>query len=132
MNAEDWIVVAVAMFFASLFGAIFFILRFVAGVTWRLDFKLGRPLRRSWLGTGAVNEVSCRGMLQVVEYADGWLIRVHPTFIFGVMWLPKDKTTIDPLQPGGWFYPKSLRLDFGSDCVILNGHLADFVAKSFE
>jgi hypothetical protein len=133
MKLEEWIgTICFFGFFAGFFGLICVILRKFMGVTWSLDVDPGPPLRRSWWGDAGVNSVSCRGMAQVVEYQTGWLIRVLPTFVFGVLWLPKDKTETGPYEPGGWFVAARRRLDCGSDTVILCGHLADFVSPPTE
>jgi hypothetical protein len=133
MQLDEWIGLACCLgFFGGFLGLISVILRKVMGVTWSLDVDPGPPLRKSWWGDAGVNSVSCRGMAQVVEYEQGWLIRVLPTFVFGVLWMPKKETEVGPLEPGGWFIASRRRLDYRSDTVILCGHLADFVTSPAE
>jgi hypothetical protein len=133
MNLEEWLFATfLALLVGSFVATLTIILRFAMGVSWTFEGDPGQPLRKSWWGDAGVNSVSCRGIAQVVEYRDGWLIRVLPTFIFGVLWLPKDKTEIGPLQPGGWFFPPRRILDCGSDSVVLLGHLADFISDTNE
>jgi hypothetical protein len=115
-----------------LFLSLMLILRFAAGVSWRLETDPGRPLRKSWLGSGGINSVSCRGMMQVVEYPKGWLVRMLPTWFFGVLWFPKDQTVVGELEPATWYSPQWRTLKTDSDSVILTGHLADFVTPLGE
>lgn len=124
---EPLVFYAFLAFVSVLFPAVLLILRFSAGVSWKLPGATGPVLRKSWIGSGSINEVHCGRSIQIVEYPAGWLVRMLPTFIFGVLWLPKKETTVGPIEPGGWFYPSRRRLEHGTDSVVLCGHLADFM-----
>ncbi len=87
MQREDGtfglVLAAIAPFF---FAGVLLILRIQAGVTWKLKFDPGPPLRTSMRGCGSINGVHVSYLdLQVVEHPKGWLICMLPTYFFGVL-----------------------------------------------
>lgn len=130
MEGNDYI--TMLLFVSAILGllvVVLFILRWQAGVRRRLDFDPGKPLRQSIRGCGQINDVHfgyCS--LQIIEYADGWLICVLPIWFFGVKWLPKDQTVVGSLQPATWYGLRRRLLECDSDSVLLEGALTDFVS----
>ncbi len=121
-----WLCAAIGFLFVL---SILLILRFAAGVAWSLDFDPGPPLRKSWWGSGSVNGIPVSLGLQVVEYQKGWVVRMLPTWLFGVLWFPKDQTEVGELEQATWYSPRSRQLELGADTVLLTGHLAAFVTR---
>jgi hypothetical protein len=109
--------------------SILLVLRFAAGVAWNLDFDPGPPLRKSWWGSGSVNGIPTSWGLQVVEYQKGWVVRMLPTWFFGVLWFPKDQAVVGKLEWAIWIPPQRRLLEIGADTVVLKGHLAAFVTS---
>lgn len=89
----------------------------------------GPPLKKSGWGSAKVNGLGIKGFVQLVEYADGWLLRHTPLFGGGAIWLPRATTEVGKIT-ASWLPPLDSRmLVSGNNEVRLSGHLAHFVAE---
>jgi hypothetical protein len=113
--------------FAALWLAIITVLKKVSGMGAATDIGPRQPLRESAWGSAIVNGISARNCLSIVEYADGYLLKMPWIFGGGRLWLGKADLQIGEEMPRSFFMPRRRALVSGSNKVTLYGHLADFV-----
>lgn len=100
------------------------VIRRLSRMTDSVPADAGAELRRSGWGTAVINGSRAGNCVRVVEYSNGYAVRMHRVFGGGLVWLPKAQTTQRRDSPN------SLHLTHGAHGVQLTGQLADFVADA--
>lgn len=114
------------------FVVVLLVLRFSAGVTRSLKFDPGVAVRTSSPGYCTLNGVHSGLGFQIVEYPQGWMICMLPTWFFGVIWFPKERTIVGEVEPATWFLRRRRVLKCDDNTVLLINNLADFVTVAAE
>jgi hypothetical protein len=99
----------------------------LAGLRGNVPADTGPVLRKSRWGDADVNGVGFQDCVRVVECANGWLVQVR--LIGGRLWMPRAQTRVGELQGVGRQTAPYRILEAGSDCVKLEGDLAEFIAE---
>jgi hypothetical protein len=108
-------------------------LRAGARMTPELDVATGSPLRESRWGSAFINGISARNCAKLVEYQDGYVLRMMWIFGNGKLWLPKHTLHVGMEQPGRFFIvPRKRVPSSGRNQVILFDRLADFIESSTD
>ena len=93
-----------------------------------LNVVTGLAIRESPWGSAWVNGVSASNCVKVVEYPDGWVIRMMPLFGNGKLWFPRGSTVVGQILPGRFLMPGHRIIVSGDNEVRLYGRLAEFAS----
>ncbi|MCB1961420.1 MAG: hypothetical protein KDE68_13010 [Rhodocyclaceae bacterium] len=100
------------------------LMRRLAKMTDTLPPDAGALLRRSRAGNATINGARAKNCVRVYEYANGHAIRMSRIFGGGLVWLPRNATTVHAPDP------HSRELRYQAHQITLSGHLAEFMGES--
>ena len=92
-----------------------------------LDIDTGKPIAESGWGSANVNGVNARNCIKVLEYANGYVLRMRKLFGNGKLWLPKENVELLNVRNKTFFIPKYKELKCGQNTVKLYGKLSEYI-----
>jgi hypothetical protein len=119
--------------FLVLFPIIWFVgiaqMRNKMGMTKELMDHTGSLIRESGWGSANVNGVSLQNCVKVLEYTNGYELRVMGIFGGGKLWLPKNSTSVAAISEQSFFKPQKVTIHSGKNSVFLFGKLTKYVEQ---
>ncbi len=98
-------------------------------LTRTLQIETGPALRESPWGSALINGMRAYGCVKLVEYQDGYVLRMMWVFGDGKLWLPKQRLRVGIF---GAAAPRRRRLVSGEHELVLFEELADFVGVTTD
>jgi hypothetical protein len=122
-----WFIPLFVLSFIGIWFLVTRVLRVKSGMGTVLNVEPGRQLRESNWGSAVINGVRARNCVKLIEYIEGWELRMMSMLGGGRLWIPKEDVHLSAPEQRDLFGQRMRTITSGEHTVRLIGGLAGFL-----
>ena len=111
---ESIFIIIFPIFFIIMWFVTMKFLKAKMGLVNSIEEEKGRSVSESSWGSGRINGISLKNCLKILEYENGFILKIMPLFGGGMLWIPKESFKIVIRKEKSWLAPESTEITSGN------------------